>query len=52
MLLSLLTPLCGVVFGVILLADDIGPKFAVGAALVLLGVVVVNLQLFFQRERG
>ena len=51
MLLSLLTPLFGVLFGVILLADDIGPKFAVGAALVLVGVLIVNVRLFFQRER-
>jgi drug/metabolite transporter (DMT)-like permease len=45
MLLSLLTPLFGVVFGAWLLDDPIDARFAVGAALVLGGVLVVNLRL-------
>jgi drug/metabolite transporter (DMT)-like permease len=49
MLLSLLTPLFGVVFGAALLGDPIDPRFAVGALLVLLGVLIVNLQLILQR---
>ncbi len=42
MLLSLLTPLCGVLFGAMLLKDPIGARFAGGAALVLTGVLIVN----------
>jgi len=45
MLLSLLTPLFGVLFGAWLLDDPIDARFAVGAALVLGGVLVVNLRL-------
>jgi drug/metabolite transporter (DMT)-like permease len=41
---SFLTPLFGVGFGVLLLHDPVGIRFAVGAALVMLGVVMVNLR--------
>jgi drug/metabolite transporter (DMT)-like permease len=41
---SFLTPLFGVGFGVLLLHDPVGVRFAVGAALVMLGVVMVNLR--------
>ncbi len=44
MLLSLLTPLFGVLFGAWFLDDPIDARFALGAALVLAGVVVVNLR--------
>jgi drug/metabolite transporter (DMT)-like permease len=49
MLLSLLTPLCGVVFGAALLGDSIELRFAVGAVLVLGGVLIVNFRLIAQR---
>ncbi len=48
MLLSLLTPLFGVVFGAVLLGDPIGIRFALGALLVLTGVLIVNLKLILQ----
>lgn len=51
MMLSLLTPLFGVVFGAALLGDPIGLKFALGTALVLAGVLVVNLRFILQRGR-
>jgi drug/metabolite transporter (DMT)-like permease len=41
---SFLTPLFGVGFGVLLLNDPIGVRFAIGAALVMTGVVMVNLR--------
>jgi drug/metabolite transporter (DMT)-like permease len=41
---SFLTPLFGVGFGVLLLHDPVGLRFAVGAALVMTGVVMVNLR--------
>jgi len=50
MLLSLLTPLFGVLFGAWLLGDPIDANFALGAALVLAGVVVVNLRVLWRRE--
>lgn len=43
MLLSLLTPLFGAIFGFVLLHDPIGPRFGVGGALVLMGILIVNL---------
>ena len=49
MMLSLLTPLCGVVFGAVLLDDPIDPRFAVGALLVLAGILVVNARQLLQR---
>jgi drug/metabolite transporter (DMT)-like permease len=49
MLLSLLTPLFGVLFGVALLGDPIELKFALGAALVLAGVLIVNSKLIKPR---
>lgn len=45
MLMTLLTPLFGVVFGVTLLHDPIEWRFAIGAALVLSGVMIVNARL-------
>ena len=49
MLLSLLTPLFGVLFGAALLGDPVGSRFAVGALLVLTGVLIVNFRLFLRR---
>jgi drug/metabolite transporter (DMT)-like permease len=42
MLLSLMTPLFGVLFGALLLKDAIELRFALGASLVLAGILVVN----------
>ena len=42
MLLALMTPLFGVVFGAIVLKDPIDPRFAFGTLLVLAGIVIVN----------
>ena len=42
MLMTLLTPLLGVIFGVSFLGDPIEPRFGIGAALVLGGVLIVN----------
>ncbi|MGY8523693.1 DMT family transporter [Paracidovorax citrulli] len=39
---SFLTPLFGVAFGVMLMQDPVGPRFAFAAALVLGGIVMVN----------
>ena len=39
---SFLTPLFGVAFGVVLMQDAVGPRFAVAAVLVLAGIVLVN----------
>ncbi|NMM26435.1 MAG: DMT family transporter [Glaciimonas sp.] len=41
---SFLTPLFGVAFGVVLLNDPLSLRFAAGAVLVLVGVVMVNLR--------
>ncbi len=41
---SFLTPLFGVAFGVLLLGDALEPRFLAGAALVLVGIVLVNLR--------
>jgi drug/metabolite transporter (DMT)-like permease len=41
---SFLTPLFGVAFGVLLMKDPVGVRFAIGAALVLSGVVLANLR--------
>jgi len=49
MLLSLLTPLFGVMFGAALLGDPVDLRFALGALLVLMGVLLVNLQLILRR---
>jgi drug/metabolite transporter (DMT)-like permease len=43
MLLSLLTPLFGVIFGFALLDDPIGVRFGLGGAMVLMGILIVNL---------
>ena len=42
MLLSLLTPLFGVLFGALLMKDPVELRFALGAVLVLAGILVVN----------
>jgi drug/metabolite transporter (DMT)-like permease len=42
MLLSLMTPLFGVIFGALLLREPIEPRFALGALLVLAGIAIVN----------
>lgn len=39
---SFLTPLFGVAFGVLLMHDAVGPRFAAAAVLVLAGIVLVN----------
>ncbi len=39
---SFLTPLFGVAFGVVLMHDAVGPRFAVAELLVLAGIVLVN----------
>jgi drug/metabolite transporter (DMT)-like permease len=44
MLMSLLTPLFGVLFGALLMKDPIELRFALGAILVLAGILVVNAQ--------
>jgi len=49
MLLSLLTPLFGVLFGAVLLHEPIEMRFAFGAVLVLAGVLIVN---FNNLQRG
>ena len=49
MLMTLLTTLFGVLFGALILHDPINPPFAIGTLLVLLGILVVNGQLFRQR---
>ena len=49
MLLSLLTPLFGVLFGAVLLGDLIDLRFALGALFVLMGVLIVNFQSILQR---
>jgi drug/metabolite transporter (DMT)-like permease len=49
MLLSLMTPLFGVLFGAVLLGDLIDLRFAVGALFVLMGVLIVNYRLIVQR---
>ena len=41
---SFLTPLFGVAFGVLLLNDPLESRFAIGAVLVMIGVVLVNLR--------
>jgi drug/metabolite transporter (DMT)-like permease len=50
MLLSLLTPLFGVLFGALLLGDPIELRFGLGALLVLAGVLIVNGRLLAQRS--
>jgi drug/metabolite transporter (DMT)-like permease len=49
MLLSLLTPLFGVIFGAAFMGDPITPRFAFGGALVLAGISVVTLQHVLRR---
>lgn len=50
MLLSLMTPLFGVAFGALLLADAVDLRFALGAVFVLTGVLIVNLPALLQRR--
>jgi len=49
MLLSLLTPLFGVIFGAAFMGDPITPRFAFGGALVLAGISVMTLQHVLRR---
>jgi drug/metabolite transporter (DMT)-like permease len=49
MLLSLLTPLFGVLFGAVLLGDSITLRFASGGVLVLTGILIVMLQQMLRR---
>jgi len=49
MLLSLLTPLFGVMFGAALLGEPVDLRFALGAVCVLTGVLLVNLRLILKR---
>jgi drug/metabolite transporter (DMT)-like permease len=49
MLLTLLTPLFGVVSGVLVLGDPIELRFALGASLVLAGILIVNGELIRRR---
>jgi drug/metabolite transporter (DMT)-like permease len=49
MLLSLLTPLFGVIFGAAFMGDPITPRFAFGGALVLAGISIVTLQHVLRR---
>jgi drug/metabolite transporter (DMT)-like permease len=51
MLFSLLTPLVGVAFGALVLGEHIELRFAVGAALVLGGILVVNARQLLERAR-
>jgi drug/metabolite transporter (DMT)-like permease len=48
-LLSLLTPLFGVLFGAALLGDPITLRFASGGVLVLAGILIVMLQQMLRR---
>ncbi len=52
MLLSLMTPLFGVLFGAWLQGDPIEPRFALGSLLVLGGILVVNARLLRGRMAG
>jgi drug/metabolite transporter (DMT)-like permease len=49
MLLSLLTPIFGVLLGALLLGDPIDLRFGCGALLVLAGILVVNARQILQR---
>lgn len=50
MLMSLLTPLFGVVFGAVLLGDPLDARFGLGALLVLTGILIVNARMIFSRR--
>jgi len=50
MLLSLLTPLFGVAAGALLLGEAVEPRFGIGAALVLGGILIVNGRLLTSRN--
>jgi drug/metabolite transporter (DMT)-like permease len=45
MLMSLMTPLFGVLFGALLLREPVEPRFAMGSILVLGGILIVNRRL-------
>ncbi len=49
MLLSLLTPLCGVLLGHVVLGEVIEARVGVGAVLVLVGILIVNSRVLFSR---
>jgi drug/metabolite transporter (DMT)-like permease len=48
--LSFLTPVFGIVFGVLLLDEPVEPKFILGAALVLGGIALVSGWQWFMRH--
>lgn len=50
MLMSLMTPVFGVLFGVWLLKDPLEPRFVLGSALVLGGIAAVNAQQHRKRQ--
>lgn len=55
--LSFLTPVFGIVFGVVLLGESVEPQFILGAALMLAGIVIVSgwqwfTQIAFQQTRA
>jgi drug/metabolite transporter (DMT)-like permease len=52
MLLSLMAPLFGVIFGAILLREPIDPRFALGSSLVLGGILIVNRQQSREQTRS
>lgn len=49
MLMTLLTPLFGVLFGALFLHEPIDPRFAAGGGLVLAGILIVNARLLSVR---
>jgi len=49
MLLSLLTPIFGVVLGALLLGDPIDLRFGLGSLFVLGGILIVNARQILQR---
>lgn len=51
-ILSFMTPLFGVAFGVALLHERVEPAFLIGSALVLLGLLVVNAQSWVRQAFG
>jgi drug/metabolite transporter (DMT)-like permease len=51
-ILSFMTPLFGVAFGVVLLRERVEPAFLVGSAIVLVGLLVVNAQGWIRQVLG
>ena len=48
--LSFLTPVFGIIFGIVLLDESVEPKFAAGAAMVLAGIALVSGWRWFARH--